>query len=302
MIAQHTIIVEKEDKGVRLDRYLSEQFEDLTRSYLSNLISDKLIRVNGEAKKSGYSIKEKDIIEITIPKPQELSTKPQDIPINIIYEDEHLAVVSKPKGMVVHPAIGSYDSTLVNALLYHLSSLSSINGMIRPGIVHRLDKNTSGLLVVAKDDKAHLNLSEQIANKSAKRIYKAIVDGNIKVDTGSIIAPIGRSKRDRKKMAVVENGRYAHTDYTVLERYGQNCLVEFSLYTGRTHQIRVHAKHIGHPITGDSVYGGDTRYNDTEQLLHAYRLEFVHPYTNELMSFNDEIPDEMSRIIEKLRG
>jgi 23S rRNA pseudouridine1911/1915/1917 synthase len=203
--------------------------------------------------------------------------------------------------MVVHPAVGSTSGTLVNALMYKLDSLSGINGIIRPGIVHRLDKDTSGLLVIAKSDTAHVSLAKQIEEKSAKRIYIAVLDGIVKQDSGTIEAPIDRSKRDRKKMAVEESGRYAKTDYRVIERYKNKTLVEFSLHTGRTHQIRVHSKHIGHPVTGDEVYGGDISLNKSGQLLHAARLILTHPVTGEEMTFEAPIPDEMQRIIDKLK-
>lgn len=301
MSTEHNLIVDSDNAGIRLDLFISEQIEELSRSYVSSLISKELVFVNSEVRKSGYSVKLNDIIRIIVPEPQILSTEAEDIPIDIIYEDDVMAVINKSKGMVVHPAAGSYNGTLVNALLFHLKSLSSINGVIRPGIVHRLDKDTSGLLVIAKNDQAHISLQEQISSKSALRIYRAIVDGNVKIDEGSVIEPIGRNKHDRKKMAVVSEGRFAHTDYKVLERFKNKCYMEFSLKTGRTHQIRVHMKHIGHPITGDVLYGGDLSMNKDGQLLHAYQLILNHPVTLERMEFYAPLPEGFTEVLEKLR-
>lgn len=300
-MTNHTFVVENEDTGKRLDVFISQKLQDLTRSYINKLISENEIKVNNAIKKSGYKLKLNDRIDINIPAPKVLSTEAEDLPIDIIYEDDDLAIVNKAKGMVTHPAVGSYNGTLVNALLYHLKSLSTINGVIRPGIVHRLDKDTSGLLVIAKNDKAHLSLAKQIETKSAKRIYLAICDGNIKEEKGEIVQPIGRSKRDRKKMAVVDGGRFAHTDYTVLEHLGSKCLVEFSLRTGRTHQIRVHCRYINHPITGDDTYGGDLTFKTKGQLLHAYKLIIQHPTTGKIMEFEAPLPEEFSVVLDKLR-
>jgi len=298
---EHLLIAGSEDKGSRLDVYISEQLDDLSRSFAGNLILKELVTVNGILKKGGYSIKEGDRIVVTVPEPQVISTEPQDIPIDIIYEDDFIAVINKPKGLVVHPAQGAYSGTLVNALLYHLSSLSSINGIIRPGIVHRLDKDTTGLLVVAKNDEAHVSLAKQISEKSAIRLYRAILDGILREDKGSIIAPVGRSHKDRKKMAVVADGRFAHTDYTVLERFKNKTYAEFQLHTGRTHQIRVHAKHIGHPVTGDGTYGGDISLNSDGQLLHANKLILTHPISGEIMEFEAPLPEGFQDILIKLR-
>lgn len=296
-----SFIIDNDNKGQRLDVYVCEQIDDLSRSFVNNLISKELITVNKTIKKAGYTIKDGDIINVTVPDAVELSTDAEDIPIDIVYEDDYIAVINKAKGMVVHPALGSPNGTLVNALLYHLKSLSSINGVIRPGIVHRLDKDTSGLIVIAKNDEAHLSLSAQISSKEATKVYRAIVDGIVKKDSGSIIAPISRSPKDRKKMAVVSTGKFAHTDYRVLERFNNKTYMEFILRTGRTHQIRVHSKHIGHPVTGDSVYGGDTSLNNDGQLLHAYKLELNHPQSGEKLSFIAPLPSTFEKVLNAIK-
>lgn len=290
------------DSGKRLDIFVLENFEDVTRSRIKNLIQSGEIKVNGEIKKSGYSLKAGDLVSICILPPTELSIEPFDYPLEIVYQDEDLAVINKPRGMVTHPAPGSPKDTLVNALMSNLDSLSDINGVIRPGIVHRLDKDTTGLIVVAKTNKAHLSLSEQIATKECRRRYIALVDGIIKADNGVVIANIDRNKKDRKLMAVTrDGGRYAETHFTVLQRYRKNTLVEFELKTGRTHQIRVHSKHIGHPIVGDKVYGGSCKLFDNGQLLHAYKISFRHPTTEENMEFEVPIPDYFEEVLEKCR-
>ena len=231
-----------------------------------------------------------------------MSIEPYDYPLDIVYQDNDLAVINKPRGMVTHPAPGSPKDTLVNALLSNLDNLSDINGVIRPGIVHRLDKDTSGLIMVAKTNKAHLSLSTQIATKECHRNYIALVDGVIKSDEGVIIANIDRNKKDRKLMTVSrDGGRYAETHYTVLERYQKYCLAEFELKTGRTHQIRVHCKHIGHPIVGDSVYGGSTKLFDNGQLLHAYKISFNHPVSGKFMEFTSDLADYFKDVIEKCK-
>ena len=261
------IVVTGADVGKRLDLFLSEEIDE-SRSYVKNLTEQGLVTVNSKAVKAGYNVKNGDIVEYELPEIKQLDLTPADIPIDVIYEDDDVAVINKAQGMVVHPAPGSYDNTLVNALLFRLKSLSSINGVARPGIVHRLDKDTSGLLVVAKNDEAHVSLQSQIASKEAKRYYIALVDGVINKDEGVIDTNIDRSQKDRKMMAVCREGkgRRAITHYKVLERLGGYTLVEYELKTGRTHQIRVHSKHIGHPIVGDSVYGGSTSLYDQGQL------------------------------------
>lgn len=297
------LIATNEYKNCRLDKFVLAEVEDITRSRIKNLIEDGSITVNGETKKSGYALRVGDVVNINIAPPVELSLEPCDIPLDIVFEDEYLAVVNKPRGMVTHPAPGSPNGTLVNALLYQLDSLSDINGVIRPGIVHRLDKDTSGLMVVAKTNQAHVSLSSQIANKTCRRTYWAIVDGVIKADDGVIIGYIDRSRKDRKLMTVVkEGGRYAETHYKVLERYRGYCLVEYELKTGRTHQIRVHSKSIGHTIVGDYTYGGSTKLFADGQLLHACKLQFVHPITGEQMEFYRDPPKCFMNVLEELRS
>lgn len=290
------------DDGVRLDVFLARE-SGLTRSAVKNAVEKCGAAVNGTPRfKSGYELRAGDEVEFEPPAPEPLEAEAADIPVEIIYEDENFAVINKPRGMVVHQA-SSYraNDTLVNALLFRLKDLSSINGVIRPGIVHRLDKDTTGLLVVAKNDEAHRSLQSQIAAKTAKRIYIALTDGNFREESGVIDAPIGRSKRDRKKMAVVEGGRRAVTHYTVLERFGRCTLVRFELETGRTHQIRVHSAHIGHPVTGDAVYGGSTALFKGGQLLHAGRLELDDPATGERKVFEAPLPEDFALVLEKLR-
>lgn len=294
--------VTEADDGVRLDVFLARE-SGLTRSAVKNAVEKCGAAVNGTPRfKSGYELRAGDEVEFEPPAPEPLEAEAADIPIEIIYEDENFAVINKPRGMVVHQA-SSYraNDTLVNALLFRLKDLSSINGVIRPGIVHRLDKDTTGLLVVAKNDEAHRSLQSQIAAKTAKRIYIALTDGNFREESGVIDAPIGRSKRDRKKMAVVEGGRRAVTHYTVLERFGRYTLVRFELETGRTHQIRVHSAHIGHPVTGDAVYGGSTALFKGGQLLHAGRLELDDPATGERKVFEALLPEDFALVLEKLR-
>ncbi len=296
---------EKTEIGIRLDVFLSAKLADIevSRSRIKNLCEDSLILVNDKPQKAGYAIRLNDRVEVSIPDAKQISAKPQNIDIEIIYEDDSIAVVNKPQGMVVHPAVGSEDGTLVNALLYKLSSLSSINGVIRPGIVHRLDKDTSGLLVVAKTDEAHKKLSSDISKKVAKRFYYALVDGNIKEDSGSICQPIGRSHKDRKKMDVVAEGRAAETLFKVLERFGNRyTFCEFELKTGRTHQIRVHTKYIHHPVVGDLTYGGSNEFKLCGQLLHAYKLCIRHPKTGEDMEFMAPLPDYFENVLNKLKN
>ncbi len=301
-VQESELYVDEKSHGIRLDMFVLEETDDFTRSRIKNLIESGEIKVNGEIKKSGYSLKKGDVVNISIKPPVLMSLEPYDYPLDIVYQDNDLAVINKPRGMVTHPAPGSPKDTLVNALLYNLDNLSDINGVIRPGIVHRLDKDTSGLIMVAKTNKAHLSLSSQIATKECHRTYIALVDGNIKADYGEIIANIDRNKKDRKLMAVTKDGgRYAETHFKVLERYKKYCLVEFELKTGRTHQIRVHCKHIGHPIVGDIIYGGSTKLFDNGQLLHAYKISFNHPATGEYMEFTADLPDYFNEIIEKCR-
>lgn len=284
----------------RLDKYISENTE-LSRSYAAKLASDGLISVNGVSADKKYKLKGGERIVIEVPEPESLEAVPQNIPLDIVYEDDYIIVVNKPQGMVVHPAPGNPDGTLVNGLLYHCS-LSGINGVIRPGIVHRIDKDTSGLLVVAKTNAAHESLAEQLKERKALRRYYCIVNGNIRDDEGVIDKPIGRHPIDRKRMAVVAGGREAVTHYKVLERFKGYSLVECRLETGRTHQIRVHMAYIGHSIVGDPVYGiKKERFKTDGQLLHAKTIGFVHPVTGELMEFDSELPEYFTKILNKLR-
>lgn len=289
--------------GKRLDIAVSELHREVSRSRAKSLIESGNITVNGSVRKAGYVTRVGDLLLIKLPPVIELSLEPDDIPLDVVYEDSSLLVINKQAGLVVHPSSGTPKGTLVNALLAREGSLSSINGVARPGIVHRLDKDTSGLIVVAKTDEAHVSLQSQIAEKSAKRYYLALVDGVIKKDSGEIIANIDRSSKDRKLMSVVrDGGRYAKTVYTVRERFNKFTLVDYELFTGRTHQIRVHSKHIGHPIVGDVAYGGSTKLYDKGQLLHAYKLTFNHPISGERMDFFADIPDYFEDILAKLRG
>ena len=293
---------EGDDVGARLDKWLISKDIDITRSSLQKLIDEGGVFVNGKAQSKSYKLRNGDTVEITIPEPKELEVVAQDIPIEIVYEDEHLLVVNKPKGMVVHPAPGNPDGTLVNALLFHCKGrLSSINGIIRPGIVHRIDKNTSGLLIVAKTDNAHNHLAKQISEHSFTREYRAVVCGRFREEKGTIDAPIGRDKRDRKKMCVcMQNSKHAVTHYEVIEQYEKYAYMRFILETGRTHQIRVHSAYIGHPVLGDDVYG--KAYKGIEgQCLHAKKLGFIHPETGEYMEFDSELPDYFTGILEKIR-
>ena len=296
----HTRIfkVPPEKAGARIDVFLSEMLGDQTRSRVRLTIIAGAVRADGETiLKCGYHVKEGSEVEIDITEAVPLKAEPENIPLDIVYQDDDMAVINKPAGMVTHPAPGSPDGTLVNALLYHLKDLSGINGVLRPGIVHRLDKNTTGLIMVAKNDAAHLALSNQIAEKSAKRFYRALVDGNIKEDGGVIDAPIARNPADRKKMAVVEGGDPARTMYKVLERFGMYTYVDYELFTGRTHQIRVHSAYIRHPIVGDETYGGSDRFGVHRQLLHAYRLCVTQPVTGEPLEFTAPIPEDFERVL-----
>ena len=288
----------KEDQGKRLDVYLTGKLTDLSRSYIQKLIDKGLISVNEKLKKASYKVNEDDAILLQLPELEELEVLPKDIPVDIVYEDDDLVVVNKPKGMVVHPAVGNYHDTLVNALLFHVKNLSGINGVLRPGIVHRIDKDTTGILVVAKNDKAHAYLSEQLKSHSMKREYYALVHGNLKKEKGTIDAPLGRSKNDRMKMAIVESGRRAVTHYEVLNRYEGYTLIKAVLETGRTHQIRVHLASIHHPVVGDFVYGLK-KESIKGQLLHAARLGFETPDKGYL-EFSRPVHEEFRQMLWKL--
>lgn len=294
--------VHNDENGARLDQFLAGRFGHLTRSRIKTLIDGGFATINEKAARPGHRLAFGDVVELAVPELREAAARPEEIPLNVVYEDGSLLVINKPRGLVVHPAAGNESGTLVNALLSHCKDLSGIAGELKPGIVHRLDKDTTGLLVVAKNDEAHLSLSRQIGEKSARRIYLALVEGNIAEDRGRVDAPLGRSRADRKKIAVVEDGRQAATEYFILERFGDCTLVECHLETGRTHQIRVHMKHIGHPVAGDPVYGlKKQRFNVDGQLLHAARLEFTHPATGERMKFEAPLPEDFERVLESLR-
>ena len=287
----------------RLDVFLAENAE-LTRSYAATLIEDGFVTVNGKAVAKNTKLKTGDRVDITIPDPQEYTVEPENIPLDIVYEDEHLLVVNKPKDMVVHPAAGNYSGTLVNAILYHCGdSLSGINGVMRPGILHRIDKNTSGLLLVAKNDNAHLFLSEQIKEHSLTREYEAVVYGNLKNDVGTVDAPIARHPVKRKQMAIVAGGKAAVTHYTVLERFGNFTHVRLRLQTGRTHQIRVHMASLGHPVAGDDVYGPHKVITKLGgQCLHARKIGFIHPESREYLEFASELPEYFTKFLNECRG
>lgn len=306
MSAEHIVMnAAPEDAGKRIDVFVSETLGGPTRSYVQKIIENGGVSVEGRAKTAkNYKLREGDVIHITVPEPEALEIKAENIPLNIVYEDEDLLVVDKPQGMVVHPAPGNYEGTLVNALMYHCGDqLSSINGVIRPGIVHRIDKDTSGLLVIAKSDRAHKGLAEQFAEHSISRSYRAIVYNNIKADEGTVDACIGRDVRDRLKMAVVssDRGRHAVTHFRVIGRgSGGFTYIECRLETGRTHQIRVHMASIGHPLLGDAVYGPQKKaFGIKEQVLHARELGFVHPVSGAYMSFTSPLPESFRKALRR---
>ncbi len=302
---EELLIVSPEDSDVRLDRFVAQKLEYLTRSHVQKLAESGEILLQGMALKASYKVKSGDEIVIKIPELKEPEILPEAIPLSIVYEDADMLVVDKPQGMVVHPATGNYTGTLVNALLAHCGdSLSGINGEKRPGILHRIDKDTSGLLLVAKNDMAHQHLALQIKEHSLTRAYQALVHGKWKTDSGEICLPIGRHPQDRKKMAVTyRNSREAITRYRVLEQLGKYSLVECVLKTGRTHQIRVHMAHLGHPVIGDPVYGVKKEHFSTNgQLLHAYKVGFIHPRSGAYMEFESPLPDYYKKILEKIRN
>lgn len=289
--------------GIRIDKYLTESLNGFTRSAVSKLIEDNNVIVNGKAVNKNYKLRENDIINVFVPDAVPLEAEAENIPLDIVYEDDDLLVVNKPKDMVVHPAAGNYTGTLVNALLFHCKdSLSGINGVIRPGIVHRIDKDTSGLLIVAKNDMAHLDLAQQIKEHSFHRAYEAVVYGNIKEETGTVHQPIGRNPKDRKKMAVTDkNSKDAVTHYEVIKRFGDFTHIRCVLETGRTHQIRVHMAYTGHPLAGDSVYGPKKVITELKgQCLHAGEIGFVHPRTKEYLEFKAPLPEYFNKFITKL--
>lgn len=299
------LIYPEQTAALRLDLWLTKELPEYTRSFFQKLLEKDLVKVNGSPVKARYQIKPGDRVLLEIPEAEPVNAIAQDIPLDIIYEDSDIVIVNKPKDMVVHPAPGNPDGTLVNALLHHCRDcLSDINGVIRPGIVHRIDKDTTGLLCVAKNNQAHLHLAEQLKDHSMQRTYIALVEKVIREDRGTIKAPIGRHPVDRKKMAVnLDNGRDAVTHFRVLERFEKHTLIELSLETGRTHQIRVHMAYIGHPVCGDTLYGRTFPFYDTKgQVLHAYRLELTHPRTKQIQVFQTEIPEYIENILSLLRS
>jgi 23S rRNA pseudouridine1911/1915/1917 synthase len=296
---EYTVTTEQE--GNRIDKVLSDVQDDWSRSQIQNWIKDKIVLLNDKPVKSNYKCVTGDIVEIEIPEPQELDVVPEEMDLDIVYEDSDVLVVNKPRGMVVHPAPGHYNGTLVNGLMAHCTDLSGINGVLRPGIVHRIDKDTSGLLMVAKNDMAHESLVSQLKDKTTTRIYKAIVHGVMPHDQGTIDAPIGRDKSDRQKMTVTDdNSRNAVTHFNVIKRFTNYTFVECQLETGRTHQIRVHMKYIGFPLAGDPKYGPSKTLPIEGQALHAQTLGFNHPRTGEYMEFEREIPSEMNELLDLL--
>ena len=297
------IIFTAAEGGERLDKLISEYSDEISRSFAAKLAEDGAVTVNGKRVRKNYKAVSGDVVEIELPEPEPISAEPEDIPLDIVYEDDDLIVLNKPQGMVVHPAAGNYTGTLVNALMFHCrGTLSAINGVVRPGIVHRIDKDTSGLLVAAKNNEAHIFLAQQIKERKANRRYIALLNGILKED-GTVSKPIARHPVDRKKMAVCAGGREAVTHYHVLEHFGNEyTLAECVLETGRTHQIRVHMASIGHSVVGDKTYGiKKERFNLAGQLLHAATLGFVHPKSGEYMEFSAPIPDYFENILEKLR-
>jgi pseudouridine synthase, RluA family len=298
-------IIEEEMQGTRLDMVLSLVMEETSRSHIQKLIEGGSVQIDGRLCNSKkQKVKAGNLVRILIPEPEILDVIPENIPLDIVYEDEDVLVVNKPKGMVVHPAVGNFTGTLVNAILYHCDNLSSINGVIRPGIVHRIDKDTSGLLMVAKNDLAHRLLAEQLAEHSITRAYRAVVYSNFTEDEGTVDAPIGRDPKNRLKMAVTQmNSKEAITHYRVLERFGNFTYIEARLETGRTHQIRVHMAYINHPLLGDAVYGPKKKAMGAEsQMLHAKMLGFRHPRTGEYLEFDSPLPEGFQRILKKMGG
>lgn len=295
--------VEENDAGLRIDKFLNTKIKDKSRSFIQGLIDNKNVLVNGIEKKSNYKVKLADEIVIQLPEPVELNVEAENIPINIIYQDKDIAVVNKEKGMVVHPAPGNYSGTLVNALLYHCDDLSGINGIIRPGIVHRIDKDTSGILVIAKNDEAHNELAKQFKDHTIKREYYALVENRFSEEKGIIDKPLGRNKKDRLKMGINEDGKRAVTHYEVIETYNNGIvLVKCNLETGRTHQIRVHMASIGHPLIGDELYGAKKQKVKLQgQALHAKNLGFIHPTTKKYIEFESDLPEYFMHLIEKFR-
>jgi 23S rRNA pseudouridine1911/1915/1917 synthase len=303
IMSHNEINILEDQAGERLDKVMSDELGELSRTMVQKLVKDGNIKINDKEVKPNYRVQEGDVIQWELPETEEPDILPENIPLNVVYEDTDLIVVNKPRGMVVHPAPGHYEGTLVNALLYHCKDLSGINGIMRPGIVHRIDKDTSGLLMAAKNDKTHQSLADQLKAKSSHRVYQAIVHGVPKHDRATIDAPIGRDEKDRKKMAVnLNHGKEAITHFKVLERFAGYSLVACQLETGRTHQIRVHMAYIGFPIAGDPKYGPRKTLSIDGQALHAAELGFTHPTTGEEMRFTAPLPDDMAQLLEELRA
>lgn len=296
-----TLTIE-EFAGERIDKALSQMEESWSRSQIGNWLDEERILVNGAAVKAKYKVKQGDVIEVTVPEVEDLEIVPENLNLEIVYEDADVLVVNKPRGMVVHPAPGHTSGTLVNGLMHHCKDLSGINGVARPGIVHRIDKDTSGLLMVAKNDVAHESLVNQLVEKSVTRKYTALVHGHIAHEKGTIDAPIGRDQKDRQKQAVVDKGKHAVTHFQVVERFGEFTLVECRLETGRTHQIRVHMNYIGFPLAGDPKYGPRKTIDFGGQVLHAGVLGFIHPVTKEYLEFESPLPEDFKQLLEELRG
>ena len=303
---QDFLIVSKEDENERVDKFLATRFPDFTRSFIQKAIKNGQIKLNGKDFKSNYKLKLDDKIEINIEDPIELEIEPEDIPLDILYEDDDVLIVNKPKNMVVHPSAGHFSHTLVNAIMFHCKdSLSGINGIIRPGIVHRIDMNTTGSLIICKNDVSHTKIAEQIKEHSVNRIYVGLVYGRLANDEGTVEGPIGRNPSDRKKMAInYKNGKPAITHYKVLERFNEYTFVKFKLETGRTHQIRVHMASIGHPLVGDDIYSNNKKckFKHLEgQCLHARTIGFIHPTLNQYVEFQAPIPEYLDKLLNKLR-
>ncbi|GKV67734.1 pseudouridine synthase [Sporosarcina sp. NCCP-2716] len=295
-------IIDTETAGERIDKALASAHPDWSRTLIQQWVKDGIVLVNGSTVKVNYKVKQGDVLTVDEPEPEELDIPAEDLNLEIVYEDKDVLVVNKPSGMVVHPAPGHTTGTLVNGLMHHCTDLSGINGVMRPGIVHRIDKDTSGLLMVAKNDNAHTSLVDQLVKKSVTRVYTALVHGHIPHDNGTIDAPIGRDKKDRQSMAVENNGKNAVTHFKVLERFGDFTLVECRLETGRTHQIRVHLKYIGHPLAGDPKYGPKKTIDFGGQALHAGTLGFVHPVTGEYMEFTAPLPENYEQLLNEMRS
>ena len=304
-VKSQCFVVDVDDNNIRIDKYLSDEMQDVSRSRIQKLIESGLVTVNGRSIKANYKVAAEDMINVTLPELEVPQIEPEDIPLDIVYEDSDIIVVNKPKGMVVHPAAGHYSGTLVNALMYHCrDNLSGINGVLRPGIVHRIDMNTTGVLVACKNDYAHNFIAAQLSVHSITRKYYSIVLNGFNTEDGVVDAPIGRNPSDRKKMAIdKKNGKRAVTHYKVLEQFGKYSYIECQLETGRTHQIRVHMSSIGHPLLGDDVYGsGKSPFNLTGQTLHAGVLGFIHPSTKEYVEYSAPLPEYFQKVLDKLRG